>query len=168
MLLFRKKAQFGSTAHIQQTAANGTRRRRAHFRDVPLNPPWVALMLRLLMLRVRFHTCGPPCRRLLAIYVDFAFTDATVVSLDGRCAYDPSHVQHSGANCVRSPRPVPFVRLWYGQESTSNASWDATSARRSIHHGEGCEQGDALAPALYALGCGRVNAWSLSWTMSTL
>jgi len=30
--------------------------------------------------------------------------------------------------------------------------WDATGQRRTIRQGEGCEQGDALGPALYALG----------------
>ena len=54
-------------------------------------------------------------------------------------------------NCARSRALVPFVRLWYGQASTYYW-WDASGARRSIRQGEGCEQGDALAPALCALG----------------
>ena len=95
--------------------------------------------------------------------------DATVVSLDGRSAYDTI----SRAAFLRklrevAPALVPFVRLWYGQ-----------GARRSIRQGEGCEQGDALAPDLYALGqhdalvaaatnaCNRVNAWPPSLTTST-
>ena len=44
---------------------------------------------------------------------------------------------------------VPFVRLWYGQQSTY-FWWDADGQQRTIHEGEGCEQ--ALAPALCALG----------------
>ena len=41
--------------------------------------------------------------------------------------------------------------MWYGQQSTY-FWWDAAGQRRTIRQGEGCEQGDALAPALYALG----------------
>ena len=33
-----------------------------------------------------------------------------------------------------------------------SASWDDTGRRREVHQGEGCEQGDPLAPALYAIG----------------
>ena len=77
---------------------------------------------------------------------------ATIVSLDGRSAYDTIsraaflHKLHAVA-----PALLPFVRLWYGQQSTY-FWWDANGERRTIHQGEGCEQGDALAPALYALG----------------
>ena len=50
-----------------------------------------------------------------------------------------------------APALVPFVRMWCGQQSTYFL-WDATGQRRTIRQGEGCEQGDALARALYALG----------------
>ena len=30
--------------------------------------------------------------------------------------------------------------------------WDAAGRRRDVQQAEGCEQGDPLAPALYALG----------------
>ncbi|CAE7916323.1 unnamed protein product [Symbiodinium sp. KB8] len=78
--------------------------------------------------------------------------DATIVSLDGRSAYDTiSRAAFLCKLCEVAPALVPFVRLWYGQESTYYW-WDASGARQSIRQGEGCEQGDALAPALYALG----------------
>ena len=56
--------------------------------------------------------------------------DATIVSLDGRSAYDTI----SRAAFLRklrevAPALVPFVRLWYGQEST-HYWWDASGARR--------------------------------------
>ena len=56
--------------------------------------------------------------------------DATIVSLDGRSAYDTI----SRAAFLRklrevAPALVPFVRLWYGQESTYYW-WDASGARR--------------------------------------
>ena len=78
--------------------------------------------------------------------------DATIVSLDGRSAYDTI----SRAAFLRklrevAPALVPFVRLWYGQESTYYW-WDASGARRSIRQGEGCGQGDGLGP-------GPVRAW---------
>ena len=49
---------------------------------------------------------------------------------------------------------VPFVRLFYGQASEYNLwdMWDADGARHGICQGEGCEQGDTLAPAPFALG----------------
>ena len=40
----------------------------------------------------------------------------------------------------------------YGTGSNPHTSGDADGQRRTILQGEGCEQGDALAPALYALG----------------
>ena len=50
-----------------------------------------------------------------------------------------------------APELVPFVRLWYGDPSTY-LWWDAAGNCREVSQGEGCEQGDPLAPALYALG----------------
>eukprot|EP00439_Symbiodinium_sp_Y106_P008901 s6995_g1.t1 len=74
---------------------------------------------------------------------------ATVVSLDSRSAHDTIS-RTAFLNKLRDVAPalLPFVRLWYGQQST-NFWWDADGQRRTILQGEGCEQGDALAPALY-------------------
>ena len=47
--------------------------------------------------------------------------------------------------------PACGLRLFYGQPS-SYCWWDATGACRTVPQGEGCEQGDPLAPALFALG----------------
>ena len=78
--------------------------------------------------------------------------DVTVVFLDGRSAYDTV----SRAALLRKLHQVasallPFVRLFYGQPSVY-CWWDASGTCRDIHQAEGCEQGDALAPALLALG----------------
>ena len=77
-----------------------------------------------------------------------------IVSLDGVGAYD--HVSRAAifdallANPALAPL-VPFVRLWYGD--TASYLWtDDTGRVHRIHQGEGVEQGDALAPALFALG----------------
>ena len=60
--------------------------------------------------------------------------------------------QLSCANCRRSPRHLCFfVRMFYGQVS-EYYWWNAEGDRHSICQGEGCEQGDPLAPALFALG----------------
>ena len=45
-----------------------------------------------------------------------------------------------GAHAVAEPR------------GSTSYWWDAQGRRRTVHQGEGCEQGDALAPALDALG----------------
>ncbi|OLP88324.1 hypothetical protein AK812_SmicGene30376 [Symbiodinium microadriaticum] len=50
-----------------------------------------------------------------------------------------------------APSLLPFVRLFYGRTSIYYW-WDDTGRRREVHQGEGCEQGDPLAPALYAIG----------------
>ncbi|CAE7949518.1 unnamed protein product, partial [Symbiodinium sp. KB8] len=44
--------------------------------------------------------------------------------------------------------------LWHAAQlaPSSYSWWDATGACRTVPQGEGCEQGDALAPALFALG----------------
>ena len=57
------------------------------------------------------------------------------------------------ASCTPSPRHSSrsCASGIYGQQSTY-FWWDQDGQRRTIHQGEGCEQGDALAPALYALG----------------
>ena len=50
-----------------------------------------------------------------------------------------------------APELLPFVRLFYGGQS-SYCWWDAEGRCRDVAQGEGCEQGDPLAPALFALG----------------
>ena len=78
--------------------------------------------------------------------------DAVVVSLAGRSAYD-SISRASFLTKLREVAPalLPFVRLFYGQAS-AYLWWDADGNCRDVRQGEGCEQGDPLAPALYALG----------------
>ena len=79
---------------------------------------------------------------------------ATIVSLDGRAVPTYNTISRSAflriPARVACPALVPFVRLWCGQQS-AYYWWDA-EGRRTIHQGESCEQGDALAPAFYALG----------------
>ena len=78
--------------------------------------------------------------------------DAVVVSLDGRAAYDTmSRESFLTALQDAAPSLLPFVRLFYGRTSIYYW-WDDTGRRREVHQGEGCEQGDPLAPALYAIG----------------
>eukprot|EP00439_Symbiodinium_sp_Y106_P060789 s3710_g9.t1 len=57
----------------------------------------------------------------------------------------------SGMDALVAPALLPFVRLFYGQPSVY-CWWDDTGTCRDIHQAEGCEQGDALAPALFSLG----------------
>ena len=78
--------------------------------------------------------------------------ECTVVSLDGRAAYD-SISRAAFLSQVRSSVPslLPFAKAFYGQTSTYYW-WDDGGTRHTIAQGEGCEQGDALAPALFALG----------------
>ena len=78
--------------------------------------------------------------------------DAVVVSLDGRAAYDTmSRESFLTALQDAAPSLLPFVRLFYGR-TCIYYWWDDTGRRREVRQGEGCEQGDPLAPALYAIG----------------
>ena len=76
-----------------------------------------------------------------------------VISLDGIGAYD--HVSRAAIFEALLAAPalaplVPFVRMWYGQQS--NYLWyDSEGMQHDVTQGEGVEQGDALAPALFAL-----------------
>ena len=78
--------------------------------------------------------------------------DAVLVSLDGRSAYDTmSRASFLTALQAAAPELVPFVRLFYGRPSTY-CWWDSEGNCHNIAQGEGCEQGDPLAPARFALG----------------
>ena len=78
--------------------------------------------------------------------------DAVLVSLDGRSAYDcMSRAAFLAKLHEVAPELLPFVRLFYGQPSTYSW-WDDQGRCRAVKQGEGCEQGDPLAPALFALG----------------
>ena len=75
--------------------------------------------------------------------------DVTVVSLDGRSAYDTvSRAAFLSKLRQVAPALLPFVRLFYGQPSVY-CWWDDSGTCRDICQAEGCEQGDALAPALF-------------------
>jgi len=89
---------------------------------------------------------GTDCAALLLRSMLDQDPETVVVSIDGIGAYD--HVSRAAIFeqllAHESLRDlVPFVRMWYGQRSTY---------LRQIFQGEGVEQGDALAPALFALG----------------
>ena len=73
---------------------------------------------------------------------------ATVVSLDGRCAYDSvSRAAFLDKLAEVTPSLVPFVRAFYARQSVY-LWWDGAGACHRILQGDGCEQGDALAPCL--------------------
>ena len=77
---------------------------------------------------------------------------ATVVSLDGRSAYDTisrATILAKLRNTV--PALVPFARAMYARTSTY-LWWDDEGRVHEIAQAEGVEQGDPLAPGFYALG----------------
>jgi len=77
--------------------------------------------------------------------------DATVICLDGIGAFD--HVSRKAflqKLCEIAPALMPFVMQFYSRQSTY-FWWDDHGVRHTVLQGEGCEQGDALAPALFSL-----------------
>ena len=78
--------------------------------------------------------------------------EATVVSLDGRSAYDSvSRAAMLGKFKQVAPQILPFVGSLYARVSTY-LWWDDAGHCHEIQQAEGVEQGDSLAPALFALG----------------
>ena len=81
----------------------------------------------------------------------------TVVSLDGRSAHDTvSRTAFLSKLRQVAPALLPFVRLFYGQQ-TVYCWWDDAVTCRDICQAEGCEQGDALAPAMMAWSTQRLS-----------
>lgn len=72
--------------------------------------------------------------------------------MDVRSAYDTiSRAAVFNKLLEVAPALVPFTRAWYGAPSEF-LWWDQHNVCHRIPQGEGLEQGDALAPALFALG----------------
>lgn len=77
--------------------------------------------------------------------------NATIVSLDGRSAYDTvSRAAFVAKLREVAPALVPFACAFYGHDSTY-LWWDSDGCCHRIRQADGCEQGDALAPAYYSL-----------------
>ena len=78
---------------------------------------------------------------------------ASVVSLDGRSAYDCiSRAAFLRKLCEVAPALVLFARVFYGQAS-GHQLWDDDGVRHGIRQAEGCERGDC--PAWLREGCER-------------
>ena len=78
--------------------------------------------------------------------------EAVTLSLDGIGAYDPIRRNAMLGKLHRTPslrRMLPFVRLFYGRQSTYLRT-DDEGVTHDIAQGEGGEQGEPLMPALYA------------------
>ena len=78
----------------------------------------------------------------------------TLLSIDGIGAFD--HIKRKSMlealhNIADLAPLLPFVRMFYGKDSTF-VWYDDEGAPHEILQGEGGEQGDLLMPALYALG----------------
>ena len=77
---------------------------------------------------------------------------ATVVSLDGRSAYDTiSRATILAKLRDTVPSLLPFTRAMYARTSTY-LWWDDDGRVHDIAQAEGVEHGDPLAPGLYVLG----------------
>ena len=103
---------------------------------------------------------GTDCAAMLLRSEAEGADDRVIVSLDGVGAYD--HISRAAVFDALLAVPalaplVPFVRMWYG--TVSRYQWyDDAGTAHIIQQGEGVEQGDALAPALFALGLHRALA----------
>ena len=141
-LLLADEEALAQFAEVAMLLANGDvpRRYAARF-DEATRPFQFALQAR----------AGTDClATMLRVAVELD-PEATVVSLDGRSAYDCV----SRAAFLRkleevAPALLPFVRGFYARQSVY-LRWDSQGVCHRILHGEGCEQGGPLAPALCAL-----------------
>ena len=86
-------------------------------------------------------------------YLTDCYPDRVVLSIDGIGAFD--HVCRARIFEQLLARPdlhdlLPFVRMWYAQQSQFVWNDDAGVTHR-ILQGDGGEQGDALMPALFSI-----------------
>ena len=82
-------------------------------------------------------------------------TDLVLISIDGVGAYD--HIARKAMFDALDELPqaremIPFLRIFYGQESTFFVSDVDSDDIFEVTQGEGGEQGDALMPAMFSLG----------------
>ena len=79
--------------------------------------------------------------------------DVRIISLNGHSGYDTiSRAAFMHKLREVAPALVPFIRMWYGQESTYTTGGTVPTPGGASTRREGCEEGDALAPALCTLG----------------
>ena len=81
--------------------------------------------------------------------------DLVLISIDGVGAYD--HISRKAMFDALNELPaaremLPFLRIFYGQQSTFYVSGLGGDDAFDVTQGEGGEQGDALMPALFSLG----------------